>query len=133
MDSRPGHPRVTRLAAILAGAAFVAAACSPGATTTPSGPGSSGGVVIPGSGEAPSAPAGTFALPSFSPAALRWYCCLGTGEDPAQQPVEKSVAAKVATIFPGSSLKIEVVTYSAARDTLATEIRGGNSPDIVGP
>jgi multiple sugar transport system substrate-binding protein len=138
MSARPAHPRAvhpftTRLAAMLASAAFVAAACSPAATAGPSGATSSGAAVIPGSAVPASAPAGTFGLPSFAPASLRWYCCLGTGEDPSQQPVEKKVASDLANVFPGTSLKFEVVTYSSARDTLATEIRGGNSPDIVGP
>jgi multiple sugar transport system substrate-binding protein len=129
-------PRLARLASILASATLVVAACSPSATGGPSGgaesPNGSGGVSL-GSAPPISAPPGTFALPSFQPASLRWYCCLGTGEDPTQQPTEKDVAASVATAFPGTSLQLEVVTYDNARDQLSTEIRGGNSPDIVGP
>jgi len=74
----------------------------------------------------------TFHIPDFQPAQLRWYCCLGTGEDAAQQPTEKAAAAAFATKYPGSSLKLEVTTYDAAVDTLSTQI-GPNSPDIVGP
>src|SRR5207249_932697 len=50
----------------------------------------------------------TFHIPEFSPAALRWYCCLGTGEDAAQLPTEKDAAAGFATKYPGSSLKLEI-------------------------
>ncbi len=67
------------------------------------------------------------------PVELRWYCCLGTGEDPAQVPTEEEVAAAVTEAFPHITLKFEVVTYDAARDTLATQIASGNGPDIVGP
>jgi multiple sugar transport system substrate-binding protein len=67
------------------------------------------------------------------PVALRWYCCLGTGEDPAQIPTEEKVAADVSTANPGVTLTMEVVTYEAARDALATQIASGNPPDIVGP
>ncbi|HXI45924.1 MAG TPA: extracellular solute-binding protein [Candidatus Acidoferrales bacterium] len=126
MHSRPAHHRSARLAAILVSAAFVAAACSSGTTTPPTTSN------VPGTPTA-SEPTATFGLPTFSPAALRWYCCLGTGEDPTQQPTENQVSADFATNFPGSSLKFEVVTYDAARDALSTQIRGGNGPDIVGP
>lgn len=128
MESRLAHLRTRRLPAILVSLAFAAAACGPSATANPT-----GGQPTGGQSAEPTGPAATFALPSFSPAALRWYCCLGTGEDPTQQPTENKVANAVATVFPGSSLKFEVVTYDSARDTLATQIRGGNSPDIVGP
>jgi len=117
-----------RVLAIAATAMFVAAACGPGATSSPTGPGPTGTAT-----QQPSAPAATFALPSFSPAALRWYCCLGTGEDPTQVPTEEEVAASFGQAFPGSSLKFEAITYDSARATLSTQIAGGNAPDIVGP
>ena len=129
MESSLTHLRTRRLPALLVSLVFVAAACGNGASGNPSSAVQPTGVAS----VVPSAPAATFALPSFSPAALRWYCCLGTGEDPAQQPTEKDIAAKFADAFPGSSLKFEVVTYDSARDALATQIRGDNSPDIVGP
>src|SRR5881409_3838477 len=74
----------------------------------------------------------TFHIPEFSAAALRWFCCLGTGEDPAQLPTEKNVAAAFATKYPGSSLKLEITTYDSAVDALSTQI-GPNPPDIAGP
>ena len=125
MRSRP-----MRVLAIAAAVTFVASACGGTATPTPSSASTPAATIAP---TAQPTVAPTFGLPSFSPAALRWYCCLGTGEDPSQQPTEKDVASKIATVFPGSSLKFEVVTYQSARDALATQIRGGNTPDIVGP
>ena len=44
---------------------------------------------------------------------LRWYCCLGTGEDPVQIPIEEEVAADFDAKHPGHHLKFEVVTYDA--------------------
>jgi multiple sugar transport system substrate-binding protein len=64
---------------------------------------------------------------------IRWYCCLGTGEDPAQVPVEQKVVEAFNASHPKIQLILEVVTYDAARDTLSTEIASGNPPDIVGP
>jgi multiple sugar transport system substrate-binding protein len=115
-----------RVLAILA-SVVLAAGCT--GTSASQAPGSAAPVET---GVEPSA-AGTFALPSFAPAALRWYCCLGTGEDPSQVPTENEVAAGFSTAFPGSTLKFEVTTYDAAPDTLSTQIAGGNSPDVVGP
>jgi multiple sugar transport system substrate-binding protein len=124
--------RTHRLLPILATVLFVASACST-ATSSSAPTNGAPATTIPGTQVPVATATATFGLPAFSPAALRWYCCLGTGEDPAQQPTEKSVADALGTTFPGSSLKFEVVTYDQARDTLATQIRGDNSPDVVGP
>jgi multiple sugar transport system substrate-binding protein len=113
-----------RLAALLAVIALIVAACGGGAATNP--PASDGA-----SPPAASEPAATEA--TGEPVELRWYCCLGTGEDPTQVPTEEQVAAAVTDAFPNITLKFEVVTYDAARDTLATQIASGNGPDIVGP
>ncbi len=118
------HSRPTRVIGLLAAIVIVAAACSPAASSAPSAGATTAATTTP----ATEGPAATFA-----PAALRWYCCLGTGEDPEQVPTENQVADGFAAKYPGSSLKIEIVTYDAARDTLSTQLGGGNSPDIVGP
>jgi multiple sugar transport system substrate-binding protein len=115
----------------MAAAIFVAAACGPSSS-------SSGPSVEPTARNTfnpatlPPVAVQTFHIPDFQPAKLRWYCCLGTGEDAAQQPTEKAAAAAFATKYPGSSLSLEVVTYDSAVDTLSTEL-GPNPPDIVGP
>ena len=116
------QPRRSRFLAILSVVVLTASACSSTSTSSP-GP-SSGGPGASASGGAPA---------SAAPADLRWYCCLGTGEDPTQVPTEEEVAAGFADASPGSSLKFEVVTYDAARNTLATQIASGAGPDIVGP
>lgn len=64
---------------------------------------------------------------------VRWFCCLGSGDDPQQQELQQ----KVADEFNASQDKIqlirEVIDYDVARDALATQIASGNPPDIVGP
>jgi len=120
-----------RLLPILATVLLVASACS---TSSPSGaPGTTNPTAgAPGTTAPEPSAVQTFAIPSFSPAALRWYCCLGTGEDPTQKPTEDKVAAGFADKHPGSSMKLEVVTYDDAVATLSTQI-GPNPPDIAGP
>ena len=118
--------RPPRALALLATIALIVAAC--GGNTASGGP--SGAATNPPVSVAPQSEG---PAPSFSPASLRWYCCLGTGEDPSQVPTEEEVAAGFAEKHPGSELKFEVVTYDAARSTLSTQIAGGNAPDIVGP
>ena len=100
--------------------------------------GACGGTGPAPSGSAPSvAPGSSAPAPSATaagaPVEIRWYCCLGTGEDPAQLPIEEQVVADFNASHPGIVLKFEVVTYDAARATLSTQIAAGNGPDIVGP
>lgn len=120
------HPRSPRVPGLLAAALLAAAACTPG---TPS---ASPGAATAGPTQGGTTPPASEAA-GFEPAALRWYCCLGTGEDPSQVPTEEEVAAGFGEKYPGSSLKFEVVTYDLARSTLSTQIAGDNAPDIVGP
>jgi multiple sugar transport system substrate-binding protein len=64
---------------------------------------------------------------------IRWYCCLGAGDAPEQAKVENKVVEEFNASHPNIHLKLEIVPYDAATDTLATQIGGGNPPDIVGP
>jgi multiple sugar transport system substrate-binding protein len=64
---------------------------------------------------------------------VRWFVGLGTGTDPEQVEVEQKVVEQFNASHPKIQLILEVVTYNAARDTLATELASGNPPDIVGP
>lgn len=119
------HSRPTRVIGLLATIVLVASACTPAASPAVTG--------APATGGPTTAPVTAGPPPSFAAADLRWYCCLGTGEDPTQVPVEEKIAAGFATKHPGSKLTFEVVTYDLARSTLSTQIAGGNAPDIVGP
>lgn len=116
--------RLPRGGALLATLVLVVAACGP-ATTNPSTAASS----PPGA----SAPATSQTAPPAGVVEIRWYCCLGTGENPEQLPVEQEVIDAFNASHPNIKLTFEVVTYDAARNTLATQIASGNGPDIVGP
>ena len=78
-------------------------------------------------------PAPSHEIPSVPPGGLRWYCCLGTGQEPSQVEFANSVAADFTALHPETPLVFEVVTYDAAYDTLATQIRADNPPDFAGP
>jgi multiple sugar transport system substrate-binding protein len=123
--------RPRRIFGLMAAALFVAAACGPSAS-------SSGPSVAPTARNTfnpatlPPVAVQTFHIPEFQPAKLRWFCCLGTGDAPEQQPGEKAAAAGFAKKYPGSSLKLEITPYDAAVDALSVQL-GPNPPDISGP
>ncbi|MGH2538700.1 MAG: extracellular solute-binding protein [Candidatus Promineifilaceae bacterium] len=71
--------------------------------------------------------------PASDKVQIRWFCCLGTGDDPAQVPTEQEVVADFNAAHPDIELVLEIVDYDAARDALSTQIASGNPPDIVGP
>ncbi|WP_283138898.1 ABC transporter substrate-binding protein [Rhizohabitans arisaemae] len=77
--------------------------------------------------------AGKSADSNTAPVEIRWFCCLGTGEQAEQVKAQQ----KVVNDFNASQRKIkvslEVVSYNNARDTLSTQIASGNGPDIAGP
>ncbi len=123
-----------RVLSLMAATVLVASACGSPTTspTTTAAAGQTQG--LPATQGPTAAPAQTFHVPAFDAAALRWFCCLGGGEDPeAQVPTEEKVANEFAASYPGSSLKFEVTTYEAAPGALSTQIAGDNSPDIAGP
>ena len=64
---------------------------------------------------------------------VRWYCCLGAGDAPEQVAVEKKVINDFNASHTDIQIAGEFVLYAQAYDTLATEIAGGNPPDIIGP
>jgi multiple sugar transport system substrate-binding protein len=68
-----------------------------------------------------------------APTHVRWFVGLGSGGDAPTVIVEKKVVdaynASQSEVF----IDLEIVGNSQAYNTLATEISGGNSPDIVGP
>ena len=64
---------------------------------------------------------------------VRWYCCLGAGDAPEQVAVETKVINDFNASHSDIQIHGEFVVYAQAYDTLATEIAGGNPPDIVGP
>ena len=140
-----------RLAVLLAVMALLMAACS-SASTSPS-------TSAAASAAAPSAAPSEAAAESAAPAAsgepsatpvptplpandsqakagdtlVRWFCCLGTGDQPDQVAVERKVADDFNASHPGIHLRFEGYIYAAARDGLSVQLASGNGPDIVGP
>jgi multiple sugar transport system substrate-binding protein len=70
---------------------------------------------------------------SAAPVNVRWYVGLGSGGDPPTVEVENKFVAAYNASQKDINLILEVVPNAQAYNTLATEISGGNAPDIVGP
>ena len=105
---------IPRLGAVFVSLGLVLAAC--------------GGTASSGSQGEPSGSAGT-----GEKVTINWFCCLGTGDDPIQQPVEKQVVEDFNASHPNIELKLQIVDYDSAYDTMSVQVAGGNAPDIVGP
>lgn len=64
---------------------------------------------------------------------VTWFVGLGTGADPGQPAKEQKVVDAFNASQNQVTLKMQVVTSASASNTLATQLAGGNAPDIVGP
>lgn len=141
------------MAMLLAAACAAASPTSTPAPTgtpaagTPAATGSQGASATPGASESggPGASASPTATPEPTPVVvgpdtvgegvtlIRWYCCLGAGDDPSQVEVETKVINDFNAAHTDVQIQGEFVIYDLAYDTLSTEIAGGNPPDIIGP
>ncbi len=101
--------------------AIVAAAC--GGTPATGSPQASGASAAPAAAT----------VPPGGPVTVKWFCCLGAGDDPSQLEVEQQVVDDFNASHPGIKLVFDHAAYNGARDALATELGAGNGPDIVGP
>jgi multiple sugar transport system substrate-binding protein len=131
--------RRLRIGAAISILGIVLSAC--GGSTASGTPGASAAASAPAAASpstaastAPSPAASTAAtVPPGGPVTIRWFCCLGTGEDKTQQPVEKQVVADFNATHPNIKLEFDLTPYTGARDALSTQLASGNGPDIVGP
>jgi len=64
---------------------------------------------------------------------VRWYVGLGAGTDTPTLEPQKAVVEKFNKSQNDIELILEIVETNNAQATLATQIAGGNAPDIVGP
>ncbi|MEO1065478.1 MAG: extracellular solute-binding protein [Actinomycetota bacterium] len=64
---------------------------------------------------------------------IRWFVGLGTGSQPEQIEAQEAIVARFNETHPNIDLQVEFVDNEVANDTLATQIAGGNAPDIIGP
>lgn len=84
-------------------------------------------------GAGPTPTGGPPETPTGEPVTIRWFCCLGAGDDPAQVPTEEEVVEEFNATHDNIELVLEIVDYEQAYDVMATEVAGANPPDIVGP
>jgi len=131
------------LISLLTAMTMLFAACAP--AVQPAAPAQPAAPVQPAAPAAPAQPAAAVAAPTeaaaqpAAPAAsgnkvvIKWFIGLGTGSDPEQQEPQKKAVADFNAAHPNIDLQMEVVTYNAAYDTMATELASGNPPDVVGP
>ena len=87
----------------------------------------------PGSSDPAASEAGSSEPASGKVVEIRWFCCLGAGDDPAQVPTEEAVVAEFNETHDDIELVLEIVDYEQAFDVMSTQIAGGNAPDLVGP
>jgi multiple sugar transport system substrate-binding protein len=64
---------------------------------------------------------------------VRWFIGLGTGSQVAQIDRQQELVAQFNEAHDDVELVVEFVNNNVAKDTLATQIAGGNPPDIIGP
>src|SRR5688572_20286294 len=110
---------VLRFGSVIAILALVLSACG----------GQTGQSEDPGSGE----PAASTDGAAGEVVEIRWFCCLGAGDDPAQVPTEEAVVAEFNETHDNIELVLEIVDYEQAFDVMSTQVAGGNAPDLVGP
>jgi multiple sugar transport system substrate-binding protein len=93
-------------------------------------------LVLAACGGTPASPSGTGAPASEDTGEVvevRWFCCLGTGDDPDQVEVEQAVVDAFNESHPNIHLTLEVVQYEQAYDILSVQLNSPDPPDIVGP
>ena len=110
---------VLRFGSFLVVLALVLAACGGSGTASEEPEGSEPASSEPATGEA---------------VEIRWFCCIGTGDNvETQVPTEEAVVAAFNEEHDDIELVFEMIDYDEAYDVLATQIAGGNPPDILGP
>ena len=123
--ARRRRPRGLAVASALLGATAILLSGSGGATLAQS--------AEPSATPAPTPISGGVASVAPGVTLIRWFCCIGTGDDPTQVAVERQVVDAFNASHSDIQISFEGVPYLGANDALATEIASGNPPDIVGP
>ena len=123
------HARLSRPGILFAAIALLASACGSSAAT----PSASSAPSAEASASAGPPSTGPATVPPGGPIQIRWFCCLGGGDDPSQQKVFKQVIADFNASHPNIKVVFDYTAYSGARDAFATRVASGNPPDIVGP
>ena len=131
--------RLNQFGVLFAISALMLSACG-GSTVTPSpsaGTSTAPSTEAPGSIAATASPSsGPTAIPTVppgGPVTIKWFCCLGGGDDPSTLKTFAQLVTAFNASHPNIKLILDHVAYAGARDTFATELASGNGPDIVGP
>jgi multiple sugar transport system substrate-binding protein len=132
---------MNRLGVLFAISALLLAACG-GSTVTPSAAASASVAPTTAASLPPSTapteepstgPTPVPTVPPGGPVTVKWFCCLGGGDDPSTLKIFAQLVSDFNTTHPNIKLVLDHVAYEGARDTFATELASGNGPDIVGP
>ena len=81
--------------------------------------------------EVSASPSGPETVPPGGPVTVKWFCCLGGGDD--QLKTFDKVIKAFNTAHPSIKLVMDHVAYTGARDAFATRLASGTPPDITGP
>jgi multiple sugar transport system substrate-binding protein len=127
-------PRLSRPGVVVAIFALLVSACGGSTTiTSPPSPSAAAPSVAPSEAAVASQPASVApaTVPPGGPIQIRWFCCLGGGDD--QLTTFNKVISDFNASHPNIKLILDHVAYSGARDAFATRLASGNPPDVVGP
>jgi multiple sugar transport system substrate-binding protein len=128
--------RLKRFGAIFAVPALILAACGGSATPTPSASAAAQSEAPSVAIASPSPSTGPTPVPTVppgGPVTIKWFCCLGGGDDPSTLKVFVDVIKAFNSTHPNIHLVLDHVAYDGARNAFATELASGTAPDIVGP
>jgi multiple sugar transport system substrate-binding protein len=126
--------RLPRLATLVAIVALLAAACG-SSNPSPSASGAAPASAAPAT-PAPSQaaePSAQLTVPPGGPVAIKWFCCLGGGDDESQQKTFKKLADAFNASHPNIKVTIDHTAYEGARQAFAVKLASDDPPDIVGP
>jgi len=90
-------------------------------------------MILAACGGTPAATGTAAPATATGPVEIRWFVGLGTGTAPEQIDIEQDVVGDFNVTHQDIQIKLEVVPYDSAKDTLATQIAAGVGPDVIGP
>ena len=108
--------------------AIVVGACG-SSTTATIGPSTAPSSVAPS--DIPSS--GPATVPPGGPVAIKWFCCLGGGDDSSQQKTFADLIKTFNATHPNIKVVFDHTAYEGARQAFSVKLVSGNPPDIVGP
>ncbi|MFL5779510.1 MAG: ABC transporter substrate-binding protein [Chloroflexota bacterium] len=72
-------------------------------------------------------------VPPGGPVQIKWFCCLGGGDDTSTEKVFKQQIAEFNKTHPNIKVVYDHTAYEGARQAFAVKLASGNPPDVVGP